>query len=369
MKTAERQCEARASSKEPRVGRPIRRRVLYSAAGAAVVLAALWLLGAVKAGYFIVDRHAMVPNSREPETVTVFPTEDRHFMEIGGWRVAYTDEGNGPPVLLLHGCPFSSYEWHSIIPILAQHYRVIAPDLLGLGDTGVRLDDDYRLPNEMKMVVGLLDALGIKEARVVGHDHGGATSELLMKYHPDRIHSLVLTNVEAYDQWPSAPETPFLRMLLNPVTGPFFRLAFGLTPFQREAYASAVYTPGHLDDEMLAAFTRPQISTPQRYLRLRRFFHWQLDREHNLETMRAVDGMRKFDRPTLILWGRHDTNFGPPIAERLAKDIPGVVRIQWMENSAHLPMLEEPEAYAAALTQFFSEDEKPKTPSQLLPRD
>jgi pimeloyl-ACP methyl ester carboxylesterase len=80
--------------------------------------------------------------------------------------------------------------------------------------------------------------------------------------------------------------------------------------------------------------------------------------------MRAVDGMRKFDRPTLILWGRHDTNFGPPIAERLAKDIPGVVRIRWMENSAHLPMLEEPEAYAAALTQFFGEDENLSKPTR-----
>jgi pimeloyl-ACP methyl ester carboxylesterase len=76
--------------------------------------------------------------------------------------------------------------------------------------------------------------------------------------------------------------------------------------------------------------------------------------------MRAVDGMRRFDRPVLILWGRHDTNFGPPIAERLARDIPGVVRVEWMENSAHLPMLEEPERYAEALMRFFSEDDRPR---------
>ena len=97
------------------------------------------------------------------------------------------------------------------------------------------------------------------------------------------------------------------------------------------------------------------METPERWLRLRRFLNWQLDREHNLETMRAVDGIRHFRHPTLILWGQHDTNFGPAIAERLAHDIPGVVRVEWMENSAHLPMLEEPDAYGQAVDKFLSE--------------
>lgn len=233
---------------------------------------------------------------------------------------------------------------------------MIAPDLLGLGDTAVRLDDDYRLPNEMKMVTELLARLGIKDARFVGHDHGGATCELLMKYHPERIHSLVLTNIEAYDQWPSKPETPYLRMILNPVTGPFFRLAFSFEALQREAYDVAFYRENALSNEMLSAFVQPQLATPGRWCRLRRFFGWQIDPKHNRETMLALDGMKKFNRPVLILWGRHDTNFGPSIAERLAKDIPGVVRIEWMRNSAHLPMLEEPQAYGDALIAFFAED-------------
>jgi pimeloyl-ACP methyl ester carboxylesterase len=90
-------------------------------------------------------------------------------------------------------------------------------------------------------------------------------------------------------------------------------------------------------------------------MRLRRFLRWQLDRDNNLETLRAVDGMRRFDHPTLLLWGRHDTNFGPAIAERLAHDIPGAVGIEWLAHSAHLPMLEEPERYAGALERFFAD--------------
>jgi len=327
-------------------------------AGAAIVLViALWILGAAKGGYFISDRHEYVPGANDAP-LNGF-SERKKMIELGGWRVAYIDEGSGPPVVLLHGCPFSSWEWKDIIPILSPHYRVIAPDLLGLGDTAVRLDDDYRLPNEVKMVTELLDHLGLKDARFVGHDHGGATCELLMKEHPERIHSLVLTNIEAYDQWPSKPETLYLRLMLNPLTGPFFRLAFTFEPFQREAYSVAVYNERTLSNEMLSAFVDPQTATAGRWCRLRRFLEWQTDPDHNLETVRALDEMKRFERPVLILWGQHDTNFGPAIAERLAEDIPGVVRVQWMTNSAHLPMLEEPRAYGQALIQFFAEDDLP----------
>jgi pimeloyl-ACP methyl ester carboxylesterase len=324
--------------------------------GSAAILLVLWIVGAAKAGFWIADASQLVPAPAD-RPIDSF-SERKKFLDVGSARVAYIDEGSGPPVILLHGCPFSSWEWKDVIPILSKRYRVIAPDLLGLGDTSVRLDDDYRLPNEMTMVVGLLDSLAIGEARFVGHDHGGATAEFMMKYHPERIHSLVLTNVEAYDQWPSGPEKPYLRMILNPITGPLFRLAFGLEPVQREAYSVAVHHEDRLTDEMLEAFVQPQLATATRWARLRRFFTWQMDPDHNAETMRAVDGMRRFDRPVLILWGRHDTNFGPAIAERLAKDIPGVVRVEWMEESAHLPMLEEPERYTDALLKFFEEDSR-----------
>jgi pimeloyl-ACP methyl ester carboxylesterase len=64
--------------------------------------------------------------------------------------------------------------------------------------------------------------------------------------------------------------------------------------------------------------------------------------------------MKKFNTPVLILWGRQDTNFGPQIATRLAKDIPGVTGLHWMKRSAHLPMLEEPEVYNNAALSFFN---------------
>lgn len=75
------------------------------------------------------------------------------------------------------------------------------------------------------MIIDFLDALGIDSAHFVTHDHGGATALLLAERAPERIRSLVLTNIEAYDQWPSADERKYLRMVVHPITSPVFRAA------------------------------------------------------------------------------------------------------------------------------------------------
>src|SRR5262249_25965374 len=78
------------------------------------------------------------------------------------------------------------------------------------------------------------------------------------------------------------------------------------------------------------------------------------DSESNLLPLLWRNALLAFQSTDLILWGKDDTNFGPAIAERLARDIPGTVRIEWLTNSAHLPMLEEARAYAEAIERFSS---------------
>jgi pimeloyl-ACP methyl ester carboxylesterase len=143
--------------------------------------------------------------------------------------------------------------------------------------------------------------------------------------------------------------------IVHPLSTPFFRVAFGLPTVQRPVLSIAVHRSDALTEDIIRGLLRPSMATPARWKRLRRFLAWQLDRDHNLETMRAIDGLRRFDHPTLLLWGQHDTNFEPTIAERPAHDIPGFVRIEWLTNSAHLPMLEEPEHYASAIERFLSD--------------
>jgi len=327
-------------------------------------LAPVWALGSALVG-LACARESPPQDSSPPNTGAPFvsqPNEDsmeefsrrKHYDSVGPWNVAYIDEGSGPPVILLHGCPFHAYQWRDVIPVLSRDHRVIAPDLLGLGDTQVRLTDDYRLPQDVVMVKGLMDALGISEADFVTADHGAATLQLLMNDSPERIRRAVLTNAEAYDLWPSKPEIKYLKLIVNPVTSPLFRFLLHHSAWiRREVFSIAVHREAAFTDEVVLAYTRAHTSSDTRWQRLRRFFRWQLDPEHNRVTFDAVDGLRRFDRPTLILWGKLDTNFGPEIAERLASDIPGVVGVEYLEESAHMPFQEEPEAYNAALLRFL----------------
>ena len=135
-------------------------------------------------------------------------SEKKRFVKVGDTRVAYYEGegGNGEPLLLLHGCPFSSFIWRKAVPRLSARYRCLAPDLLGLGDTETPEGADWSLSAQAAMVVGFLDALGIERTHLVGHDHGGAVAQLLAAEYPERIDRLVLSNAEAYDNWPSDEE-------------------------------------------------------------------------------------------------------------------------------------------------------------------
>ena len=118
-------------------------------------------------------------------------SEKKRFLDVGEARVAYYEEGNGEPLLLLHGCPFSSFIWRKVIAHLSSCYRYLAPDLLGLSDTEIANGADWSLRAQVAMVLGFLDALGIEHAHVVGHDHGGAIAQLFASEHPERVDRLV----------------------------------------------------------------------------------------------------------------------------------------------------------------------------------
>lgn len=308
-----------------------------------------WLAAAQRSGMFLCSKAHVRAGDRKLDELSA----RKRTIDIDGTKIAYLDEGDGEPLVLLHGCPFSAYQWREAIPRLATRFRVIAPDLLGLGDTEVTLADDYRLPREAEMVCALLDALGIDAAHLVGHDHGGATCLLLMGSAPERLRSVVLTNIEAYDSWPSHEERIYLKLIVNPITSPLIWAALHSRRVRRRIFAIAAHRHEVLTDEVLQAFVDPHIATPARWQRLRRFFAWQLDPDHRRATVDAQPAMREFTAPTLILWGQRDVNFGETVAQRLLDDIPGAQSVQWLEDSGHLPMLEEPDAYTNAISEFI----------------
>jgi pimeloyl-ACP methyl ester carboxylesterase len=280
----------------------------------------------------------------------------KRCLPVGGARVAYYEEGIGEPVVFLHGCPFSSSIWRKAIPRLSTRYRCLAPDLLGLGDTETTASADWALPAQEAMVIGWLDALGIARAHVVGHDHGGAIAQLLAAHHPERINRLVLCNAEAYDNWPSAEERPLVRLTQVPVVGTLFLRFYGSRLGTRLVLSlgQAVKNTAVLADELITGYVRANTSDARRRAKTARFLAGQFNPANTRCTLDAVAGLRRFDHPTLLLWGADDPHFGPAWAERLRQDIPGAVRVELLPRTGHLLMEEQPEAFAAHLLTFLS---------------
>ena len=283
-------------------------------------------------------------------------SEKKRFLDLGEVRVAYYEEGNGEPLLLLHGCPFSSFIWRKVIPLLSPRYRCLAPDLLGLGDTETPEGTDWSLRAQAAMVVGFLDALGIERTHVVGHDHGGATAQLLASEQPERVDRLVISNAEAYDNWPSDEERLFVRATQVPVLGDVVLWAWSRRPLFRLALkeAKAVYDPKVLSAELLDGYIRANLSDRHRRAKTRRFLAGQFDPENNRVTMDLLDGLMRFDHPTLLVWAKDDPQFGPDWGERLRRDIPGAVRLELLPETGHLLMEERPERFATLIGEFLA---------------
>ena len=113
------------------------------------------------------------------------------FLELHGDRVAYRDEGNGEVLLLIHGMAGSSDAWRELIPRLAKRYRVVAPDLLGHGQSH-KPRGDYSLGAFAVWLRDLLDELGIAQATIVGHSLGGGVAMQFIYQHPDYCERVIL---------------------------------------------------------------------------------------------------------------------------------------------------------------------------------
>ena len=121
--------------------------------------------------------------------------EIANSISAAGIQTNYHDVGQGEPVLLIHGSGpgVSAWaNWRLSLPALSQHFRVIAPDMAGFGFSERPADYQYSMENWVAQAVGLLDALNLAKASVVGNSFGGALALALAICHPERVNKLVL---------------------------------------------------------------------------------------------------------------------------------------------------------------------------------
>jgi pimeloyl-ACP methyl ester carboxylesterase len=127
-------------------------------------------------------------------TTTELPEgAESRFVSVNGIRLHYVTMGQGPLVILLHGWPETSYEWREVMPLLAAHFTLVAPDLRGLG-LSEKTHGGYDKKRVASDIAALIKQLGKGPAMVVGHDMGGKVAYVLALLYPELVNKLVLVD-------------------------------------------------------------------------------------------------------------------------------------------------------------------------------
>ena len=223
--------------------------------------------------------------------------------------MAYTDVGEGPAVLLLHTVPLWSFQWRQYVPMLAPRHRVIAPDLIGAGDSAMPEDRALDIRAQAGYLRELLAHLGIERFAVVGHGMGGGIAQLLA-LDGDGVEAMVLIDSAAFDHWPSESARELQGRVRE--VEPTSALASAVV---RTAFNIAMRHRTTLTDDLVSAYARPYAEAPAALFRI----------VNGLDGVGLTGRETEFDAlsmPVLILWGEDDPLFPAKVAEELNAAIP-----------------------------------------------
>lgn len=277
------------------------------------------------------------------------------FLNIAGKEVFFITAGDekNPTLMILHGFPSFSYDFHAVLPALSEHFYVIIHDHPGFGLSGKPPDYSYSLIEQAEIAVGLWQALGIRRGHLLGHDYGtSVASEVLARREqgscPVGLDSLTLCNGSVHIELSRLLITQ--KILRNHTFGPILaklvskrftdarlRKLWGDTDRAKQEDLDVLWEAANYRDGRMRL---PKIS---QYLRERVTF-WH----------RWIGALERLDIPTHILWGKKDPIAVPIIAEQLAKEIPNS-RLTWLNDLGHYPMLEDPAVWANAALNFLNE--------------
>jgi acyl-CoA synthetase (AMP-forming)/AMP-acid ligase II/pimeloyl-ACP methyl ester carboxylesterase len=240
----------------------------------------------------------------------LYPFESR-YLSIDGLRYHYLDEGQGPPVVMVHGNPTWSFYYRDLIKALRPRYRVIAPDHIGMG-LSEKPDDSrylYSAARHLEDLTRLVDHLGLPPFTLVGHDWGGIIGTAYAALHPERISGMVMMNTAGFN-WPLTKRLPLaLRLARIPLASALF--IRGLNVFARGAVVMGVKR-GRMRAEVAEGLLHPYGTWADR-ISVHRFVQdipvRPGDRGYDLGLLMESRLKLLRDVPKLFCWGMKDFVF------------------------------------------------------------
>ena len=276
----------------------------------------------------------------------LYPFIPRTFKTEHG-RIHYVDEGDGPPVVLVHGTPTWSFLWRRLIRELAGTHRVVAPDHLGFGLSDKPPGAPYRPEDHAARLAALIEHLGLRDVTLVVHDFGGPIGLSYAAQRPENVHALVLYNTWLWSK-ADDPATVRASRLLGGSFGRFLYTRFNLSPrvllptlfADRSKLTRTVHRyylrpfPNVRSRHALAVLARELISSST-------WFEGLWNRRNALA-----------EKPALLMWGERDSAFGMRDLQRWQEALPKAETALYPE-AGHFVQEEEPNS-AARVVSFMS---------------
>lgn len=276
------------------------------------------------------------------ELLQKYTNEQSRFLVINGTLLHYRIEGEGEPILLLHGSFSSLHTFDAWAEILATKYRVVRLDLVGFGLTGPNSENRYDMEHHLFYLKTFVDILGLKEFYLGGSSLGGWLAwEFTLRY-PAYVRKLILLASAGFLE-PNNIPLPF-KMARTPLFGRVIKYVVQrniLEQFVREVYYNQDKVTESLVTRYYDLFTRE--GNPEAFLLM-----------VNEKFKDNTKNLKNIAVPTLILWGREDKWIPVQNARRFHEAIPHN-RMLIYERVGHLPMEEIPLQTAKALLKFLEE--------------
>jgi len=246
--------------------------------------------------------------------------------------------------LFVHGFPTHSFLWRSVLRQLEGVVHGLAPDLLGLGDTGVSPYQDFSPPFQAEIILAWLDQRGVDQVLLVGHEQGGAVVQQIVANHPERVSGLVLVDTVTHDNWPIPLAAQVMRLARTPgldVVAYALDLPRRVARNARLGFGRAVHDRSVMTDDVIEEYLRP-VSTVEGRERARRFL-LAGDARFTLE---CLPGLRAWPGPAAVVWGADDVFFSPSWGLRLVEELAAADRLQLIPFCGHLVPEERPDVIA-----------------------
>ena len=262
--------------------------------------------------------------------------------EFSEGLVRYDIIGDGPPVVLVHGTPWSSFTWYKLAPVLAQRYRVHYYDLIGYGQSEKRHGQNVSLGVQNRLLTELLDHWDLDKPRVVAHDFGGATTLRTHLRDNRDFEKMVLINVVAIAPWGS----PFFVHVQQ------HQSAFSGVPAYIHKAIVEAYIQGalynELETEEFGSLVRPWLGDAGQPA-----FYRQIAQASQRYTDEVEPNYAHIRCPVLIVWGEKDEWIPLASGQRLHQAIPQS-EFHSVPNAGHLSQLEAPDTIGSHVLEFLS---------------